>query len=256
MEKLFLIIIATATLTACVNIKKVDQYQPPSQEQIHAVLPEGVKCTLFGGHNKPKLSQRLVLRKEIISPETTLVEGAGIMCDPFTKYGEVYASELVRYEYGKYKDKLFRFWYSDGSGLFQGDEANVLDTMQDLGRENWSIECKVDPMDDSYWCQLSKKSLVVIRDKKNIITVRVGTDHVPDTGVMVRVGSNEPIASSDKYFTIKQSEEIIKQFKSQKSAVTRFQRWPYRGYIDTKLNLYGFKEAWELTNLIYENIKI
>lgn len=163
----------------------------------------------------------------------------------------------MRIEEGIYKGVKYRIYYSDGSGSVQGLPANTLDYVGDNIGTNWSIQCKLDKMDDTHWCSLDRGDLRVGIWKDGTPFVSVGSSHYPNSMIAVRVDKNKPISASEKTgFTKAQSAEIIEQLKKGSSILTRYQEWPYQRNKDTSIDLFGFPQAWEILQKIYSSVKV
>lgn len=168
----------------------------------------------------------------------------------YNSYGENYR---YRTEEGTYKGLNYRIFYTDGGGEVQGLATNTLEYTKDKYGTNWSTKCKKDEMDDTHWCALSRGGLSVGIWKDGSYFVTVGSQHYPRSKIAVRVDKNEPIvASADTGFSDAQPLQIIEQFMSGNSVLTRYQEWPYERNKDNSFDLFGFKEAWEILNTLYE----
>lgn len=162
-------------------------------------------------------------------------------------------NETNKVESGSINNIMYRVYYSDGSGRVQGLKTNTLDYAKDESGTNWSTQCTKDEMDDSRWCTLGKgNNLRVGIWKDGTSFVSIGYEHYPGSNVTIRIDKGKPITASEKpSFTRAQSDDIINALKSGKSALTRYQNWPYKNNIDTPIDLYGFTEAWSILNSIF-----
>ena len=71
----------------------------------------------------------------------------------------------------------------------------------------------------------------------------------------IRVEKNKPFTTPESTgFSSSQAASIIEQLKTGKSVLTRYQEWPYRVDKDTPVDLFGFPQAWEILNKVYESI--
>lgn len=193
----------------------------------------------------------IVSGEELITSNTPLLPNGKITCRIGLNYRKMSENEKLRIETGALNSIKYRIYYMDGSGLIQGDKNSTLDTIKDLQLTNWSTGCKVDGMEDKHWCYITKKDLTVGVWKDGSNFVSVGHDHFPKSNIAIRVGQQKPISAvAETGFTSTQVNEIIEQLKNGGEALTRFQEWPYDKNQDLKIDLYGFKEAWEIINAV------
>ncbi|WP_052906163.1 hypothetical protein [Pseudomonas fluorescens] len=189
---------------------------------------------------------------ELIKRNVPLFDGGQIKCGVGMNYKNLSTNERLRTETGVYKGIKYRIYYSDGSGTIQGDKKSTLDTIKDLHVTNWSTRCKKDGMDDTHWCAISKDSVSIGIWKNGSHFISVGNDHFPSSNITLRVDQNAPIsATAESGYTDKQVEMLIAQLKSGKSVLSRYQEWPYETNKDKAIDLFGFSEAWEMLNVIY-----
>lgn len=194
---------------------------------------------------------------EMLSLDAPLVEGGVIECRVRRGIRNPRGYELSRVEKGIYSGLKYRIWYSDGSGVIQGDPESTLETMADLHLENWSFSCKADEIDDSHWCSMRKKGISVGVWKDGSGVVSVGHSHYPGSSVTIRVDKNAPITKSeDSSFSQSQTKEILDQLRAGTSAVTRYQEWPYQSNKDTRVDLFGFAEGFEFLNLVHKSASV
>ena len=112
-------------------------------------------------------------------------------------------------------------------------------------------------MDDTHWCGLEKGHVLIGIWKDRTPFVRVGHKHYPNSKIAVRIDKNSPIsAPEDKGFTNSQSIAIIEQLKEGKSLLTRYQEWPYERNKDKSIEIFGFNQAWEILQNIYDTIDL
>ncbi|MFH0728777.1 MAG: hypothetical protein V2B19_20885 [Pseudomonadota bacterium] len=168
-----------------------------------------------------------------------------------------FSSNKGRIEEGIYEGVKYRIFYSDGSGSVQGLPMNTLDYVRDKYGTNWSIQCKLDDMDDTHWCSLDREDMRVGIWKDGTPFVSIGSSHYPNSKIAVRVDKNKPISTSEKSgFTNAQSAEIIRQLKKGSTVLTRFQEWPYQIDKDKSIDLYGFPQAWVILQKIHNSVKV
>lgn len=153
------------------------------------------------------------------------------------------AFEPLRVEIGTINEVSYRFYYSDGSGSFEGSKGNGIDYKRDVG-ENWSVSCEKDPIDDSKYCVATKNGLYIFNFSKSGLYVSVGSNNYPGSEVAIRVGTNPAFFSNEKaQFNGAKGSEVLKAFTDGKQVTIRYQEWP-KGYDTVRtFDLYGFNEA-------------
>lgn len=161
----------------------------------------------------------------------------------------------MRIETGSFRGLKYQIYYSDGSGSLQGNPDSTLD--YDNRDKNWHIVCKIDKMDDSRWCYLSREDLILGIWKDGSYYVSVGYNHQPGSKISVRVDKNEPISALEsKGFSSLQARKIIEQLKSGNTVLTRYQKWQYKADCDKSFTPDRFSEAWELLQVIYNSVEV
>lgn len=193
----------------------------------------------------------IVRGDELITSNSPLFPKGNVTCRIGLNYRKMSENESLRIETGALNNIKYRIYYQDGSGSIQGDRSSTLDTIKDLQLTNWSTGCKVDGMEDTHWCYITKKDLTVgvWKDGRNFVSI--GHDHFPKSNMAIRIGQNKPISAlAESGFTNVQVKEIIEALRNGDEALTRYQEWPYEKNKDLKIDLYGFKEAWEIINVV------
>jgi hypothetical protein len=204
--------------------------------------------------NGYKSGVAIVDEDELIKVNNTLFKNGTIICNVSFDYKTLKNNKRMRIETGTYDGIKYRIYFSDGSGTIQGLSTNTLDNISDKYETNWSTRCKRDEMDDKHWCSLGREDLRIGIWKDGTPFVSIGSSHYPDSDIAIRVDKNKPITASEKIgFTNAQSLEIIDQLKKGNSVLTRYQEWPYQSNKDTSLELFGFPQAWEILQKIYES---
>ncbi|ELR67952.1 hypothetical protein C942_00260 [Photobacterium marinum] len=192
---------------------------------------------------------------EIINKNKALIPGGELTCKVSFSYKTLKNNKRYRIEEGLHDGVKYRIFFSDGSGSIQGLAQNKLDYVNDKLGTNWSMRCDVDGMDDSHWCSIDKGDLRVGIWKDGTFFVSVGSNHYPNSKVVVRINKNKPISASENIgFTKEKSIKIIEQLESGSSVLTRYQEWPYQSNIDTSTDLFGFSQAWFILQKVYESV--
>ncbi len=214
----------------------------PSLAQMHCPETEHVK----GWKKKAETIDKPL----VIASDQPLVHSSRMYCQ--VRYNPLErVNHRARREVGEFNGLKYRVFHSDGSGSLQGLRTNDL-SIRDKSRTNWSFRCKRDEFDDTHWCQVSREDLAVTIWKDKSIVVTVGAKHYPGTDVSVRIDSHDPHTAGEKTgFGTKVSQEILDELLAGESVMTRYQKWPYKRYIDQRVPLFGFTEAWALLNRIY-----
>jgi hypothetical protein len=135
--------------------------------------------------------------------------------------------------------------FEDGSAAFHATEGDWPDVTQRRPDDEWSVSCKIDAMDDSRACSIIRRELQLAFMGSCSPFVRVGSDHFPRTPSLIRLDGGKPIATADKdgMFSAEASRRLVSAFRKAKRAMTRFQRWPYEGYVDDEIALTGLPES-------------
>ena len=186
-----------------------------------------------------------------IHGNTPVVEDSRMYCQVRYYYTER-KNHRSRREDGEFQGYKYRIFHTDGSGTLQGLPDNNL-SVKDKYKTNWSFRCKRDEFDDTHWCQVSREGLSVTIWKDGSVLVNVGAKHYPGTNVSVRIDDSPPYSATEKVgFNTGTSNQILDELLSGDSVMTRYQKWPYKRYIDQRVPLFGFTEAWALLNRIYK----
>lgn len=176
---------------------------------------------------------------------------------PFTPTAVVDETESGKRETGELNGVIYRFYYSDGSGIFVGKPGNA-GTYMDRTDTNWDVQCKKDPVTDRKHCQMKIKDLWLFVYPKGRVTVSIGHEHYPGSSVTIRIDQGAPISTSahqDGDFNPQTSLRLVQQLKKAKSVTTRYMKWPYRSWDDETWELYGFNEALAYATWAVDRIK-
>lgn len=193
--------------------------------------------------------------EEIINLKGALFPEGKIKCEINADYFKPTANKTQRVEVGALNGVKYRIFYSDGSGTIQGLPNSTLDYGTGSYDDHWSIGCKLDEMDDSHWCYIKKKDLMVGLWKDGKAFVSIGSDHYPSSQVTIRVDKLQPISAPEKIgFSNEQVTAIIGQLSKGSSALTRYQEWPYKSNIDKPIDLYGFSQALQILKKVHTSI--
>lgn len=196
-------------------------------------------------------------RFETIDPANFIVD-----VEPLFAGGDVFCvtkmdisngvNKRIRREVGVHSGVRYRIYHSDGSGSIQGLAGNDL-SINDKYSTNWALKCSKDEMDDTHTCSLHRGSLMVGLSRDGIPIVIVGNSHYPGTTVAIRFDRDEPIVVSEKVqFSGDAAKSIIDRLLTAQRVLTRYQKWPYQRNIDNSFEPFGFAQAWQITNRVFE----
>ncbi|MGP9572794.1 hypothetical protein ACT3RL_17995 [Halomonas sp. AOP5-CZ2-32] len=219
-------------------------------------IPEGIFCDEVTIIGRP-MAQVSVLDEEVLARNEPLLDDGKISCK-LSQNLVTNKYELWRSESGIYEGLRYRIQYRDGSGTFQGDYESTLGTQDILRRvQNWSVRCRVDRIDDTRRCFLNKEGLTVGIWKDATPYISIGSSHYPGSSITVRADKNQPVVASERSgFSPAQSQNILNQLKVSSSLITRYQEWPYESNVDKSIDLYGFNEAWDFLQIVYNSINV
>lgn len=177
----------------------------------------------------------------------------------FTPNGIISISPHVggQIETGTVNGVAYRYYYSDGSGTFEGVSGNGITPGAKYDfKQNWSVSCKKDPIDDSKYCNMSKADLSIFLFSKSGLYVSIGGNNYPGSDVAIRVDTQPATIGNEKaQFSGDKAKQIIDALKSGKQITTRYQKWP-QGYDTTStFDLSGFNEAFQFINWAFGKIK-
>lgn len=193
------------------------------------------------------------VEESAINMNEPLFSGGALMCNVSINYLSQKENVKTQVSYGDFNGIKYRVYYSDGSGTIQGEKNNTLDFSE--RDSNWSLQCLVDGMADTHMCHIRKGDLYVWLSSDGSPFVSIGNNHYPGTGVAIRIDKLKPIDTQDKGFVASSTvEKILSELKSGNIVMTRYQKWPYKAYVDRTVNLYGFKEAYEILKKVQSSI--
>jgi hypothetical protein len=154
----------------------------------------------------------------------------------------------IKIERGVINGVSYRFYYSDGSGSFAG-EPTALDALEKNPAQHnaWTVGCEKDPITDAKACYIDRDELRVWVDSLGRSELYIGSQHYPNSLVVIRIDNRAPIAINSRVFNgsfgYQRSPAIIKQMIQATAFTTRYQEWPYRDYADNTQKAFGLKEA-------------
>jgi hypothetical protein len=157
-----------------------------------------------------------------------------------------------RREVGVYGGVRYRIHHSDGSGSIQGQAANDL-SIKDKHSTNWGLSCRKDEFDDTHTCSLSRGDLRIGLSKDGNPFIVVGHSHYPGTTVAIRIDQDEPVVASEKaHFVGDAAKSIVDRLLTAQRVLTRYQEWPYKAKVDESFEPFGFAQAWQIMNRVFE----
>ncbi len=107
---------------------------------------------------------------------------------------------------------------------------------RDGGRRLWDIDCKRDRISDQKTCFLSQFPLTIMFINKRAF-VGVGSSVFPASSSAIRIDGGVPFLGTEGFF--EDSARIVAALKKGRSAITRYQKWPYEANIDDEIDLSG-----------------
>lgn len=188
--------------------------------------------------------------KESISSRIT---PAGIVnCSFFPDQGEK-LNVLVRQERGDYKGVGYRIFYTDGSGVIQGEAGKPLDVAD--YQDNWKLRCRISSSEQLRHCVLQKGDVFIHRYQDGSFMVDVGINKKPESNILVRIDSNEAVTADTQHgFTVQQTSLILEQMKTGKRMTTRYAEESNRWETEKTINLFAYPQAADLVELIASDI--
>ncbi len=184
--------------------------------------------------------------KEGISSPIT--HGGVVNCSFFPDQSEK-LNVLVRQERGDYQNVEYRIFYTDGSGVIQGEAGKQLDVAD--YQDNWKLRCRTNPSDQLRHCVLQKGDLSIHRYRDGSFMVDVGSNQKPGSNMLVRVDSNEAItADTQDGFTDEQTDLILEQVKTGKTVHTRYENVSNQWQTDSTVNLFAYPQAADIMEIV------
>lgn len=193
---------------------------------------------------------------EFITAAGPLFPGGTVTCHVSFDLMSGKNNVMHRIETGTLNGIKYRFYYSDGSGLVQGLQENVLDVLKDKYSENWSLRCRKDEMDDTHYCAMSRDSLTIGAYGHSSRFVSVGSEHFPRSSIALRVDKEAPVtALADPGFSSAQEVALVTAMSKGTSVLTRYVKWPYESNQDKQVSLFGFNAALQIIDTLNKEIK-
>jgi len=188
--------------------------------------------------------------KEVIDRQIT-PDGV-VNCFFFPDQGEK-LNVLVRQERGNYQGVEYRIFYTDGSGVIQGEAEKPLDVAD--FQDNWKLRCRTSPSDPQRHCVLQKGDVSIHRDKDASFMLEVGSNQEPGSEWLVRVDSHEAVtADTQQGFTDEQTSLILEQMKTGKKMYTRYKGVSNQRETDKTINLFTYTRVAELVEVIASDV--
>jgi len=148
-------------------------------------------------------------------------------------------TELHTVEKGLKNNIAYRFYHTDGSGTFAGDKENDISYLR-TDKENWSLGCKQDLMDDEVFCHARRGDFLIYYSKKTGYLVDLSGDKYPHSSISVRVNDGAVFSASESSgFDREQSKNILSLIEDGDMVATRYVSWPYRLNVDKRSAYYG-----------------
>ncbi|HEX5716322.1 MAG TPA: hypothetical protein VF179_09190 [Thermoanaerobaculia bacterium] len=177
-------------------------------------------------------------------PAPTLIQSPGPWSDAgFIQMEKDYEGVPQKIESGELSGVAYRFYYTDGSGSFAGERGNRLQLAE---RNNWSVACSKDPINDAKSCYMYVRDLWVFAHSPGKVVVSIGHDHYPGSTVAIRIDGRAPSTArviNNGTFSHDASTRIVQDLRKAKTVTTRYMEWPYRSWVDETWEIYGFNEA-------------
>ena len=188
--------------------------------------------------------------KEGIS--TRITPDGVVNCSFFPNQGEK-LNVLVRQERGDYQGVGYRIFYTDGSGLIQGEAEKPLDVAD--YEDNWRLRCRSNPSDKLGRCVLQKGDLSIHRYQDGSFMIDVGSVKKPGSDMLIRVDANEAFrADAQDGFTNEQTGLILEQMRTGKKMSTRYENASNQSETDQTLNLFAYPQAADIVEIVALNI--
>ena len=141
----------------------------------------------------------------------------------------------------------YKYWLSDGSAEFESSDHKFTAPFS-----NWRVGCKNDPIDDTTFCWMSFKDLMIFKRAFHE-GIGIGHDHYPGSGVAIRVDGEKPFRGGAT-IPDRQASLIILRLLTGKTVATRYTKWPENVYVDSTFDLYGFNEAHDYMGWLFGKV--
>lgn len=143
---------------------------------------------------------------------------------------------------GSYNGVAFSI-YHDGSAGFGHPGRNP--------ETGWSLGCEADSMSDKRQCRINygyTGYLTIYKYHNGATELQVGDDHYPGTPVRIRINRGEVHSTGAPGWKGNLARQIIAEMLPGGEAIIRYSEWPYEGYEEETLDLFGFDVAWMYVN--------
>jgi len=175
-----------------------------------------------------------------------------VNCSFFPDQGEK-LNVLVRQERGSYQGIGYRIFYTDGSGVIQGESGKPLDVAD--YQDNWRLKCRANLSDSLRRCVLQKGDLFIHRYQDGSFMVDVGSDKKSVSDMQVRIDNNEAVAANvQQGFTGEQTDLILEQMKTGKVIYTRYAGASNQWETEKTVNLFSYSRAADLVEIVASEI--
>ncbi len=160
---------------------------------------------------------------------------------------------LVRQERGNYQGVGYRIFYTDGSGVIQGEAEKPLDVAD--YQDNWSLRCRAGLSDQLKRCVLQKGDLFIHRYQDGSYMVDVGSDKKTGSNMQVRVDNNEAVTVSVQHgFTDEQTDLILGQMQTGKKVYTRYSDAANQWETEKTIDLFAYSRAMDIVEIVASEI--
>jgi len=188
--------------------------------------------------------------KEGISSGIT--PGGVVNCSFFPDQSEK-LNVLVRQERGNYQDVGYRIFYTDGSGVIQGEAGKPLDVAD--YEDNWRLRCRNNPSDKLGRCVLQKGDISIHRYQDGSFMVDIGSNKSPGSDMLVRIDSNKAITADTQHgFSEQQTSLILEQMETGKTMNTRYKDASNQWETDKTTSLFAYPQAADIVEIVASDI--
>jgi len=108
-------------------------------------------------------------------------------------------------------------------------------------KTRWDINCDRDVMNGVRSCVVSYADIYIIFRPKQVY-VFVGREHTPGTTTSIKAGTQR-FDTVDRNGQFADSKSILSSMKDGQTVITRYTKWPERGWTDNQITLYGAEGA-------------
>lgn len=162
---------------------------------------------------------------QAVRPEATFAADATITCHSAGTPGPPRRNIFYQVETGEHRGYAYSVHYTNGGGSIRDREMVGIITVRPL----WTVQCQLDPMDDTSSCRLSYGGgdLHMYLDDGSRWRVYVGDGNTyPGTEISVRLGDGEALSATEPRFSDAQSAQIVEGLLAEPRVRTRYSRWP------------------------------